>query len=118
MSRKDFKPALELCARVVRKGLLLDTKAGGFFQRFLHLSLNGLDGPHLGMAKYCRSQICVEDDGHLELNLSIGIPSSRMKECLDDMRKLRVMLKSQQALPSAFMDESEDPSEWTISSSL
>ena len=101
---------------MVRKGLLLDTKAGGFFQRFLHLSLNGLDGPHLGMAKFCRSQLCIQEDGHLELNLSMGIPSSRMKECLDDLRKLRVLLKSQQSLPSAFAEKSDDPSEWAISS--
>ena len=95
VSRKDFKLTLELCAQVVRKGQLLDTKAGGFFQRFLHLSLNGLDGPHLGMAKNCRTQLGVEEDGHLDLNLSMGIPSSQMKECVDDMRKLRVMLKLQ-----------------------
>ena len=54
------------------------------------------------MAKYCSSQLCIEEDGHLELNLSMGISSFQMKECLDDMRKLRVMLKSQQSLFSAF----------------
>ena len=83
--------------------------AGGFYQRFLHLSLNGIYGPYRGMAKYCRSQLCIEEDGHLEVNLTMGNPSSRIKECLDDMRKLRVMLKTQQSLPSAFTEESEDP---------
>ena len=103
---------------VVRKGLLQNTKAGGFWQWFFPLSLDAWGGAHLGMAKFCRAQLCTQEDGHIEVDLTVGIPSSRMKEVLDDMRKLRVLLKTQISLPASFNEESEDSSEWPLQFSL
>ena len=41
IAKKDFQPALELCVGVVKRGLLQKTKAGGFWQRFFQLSVDG-----------------------------------------------------------------------------
>ena len=76
--------------------------------------LDAWGGPHLGMAKFCRCRLCqADEDGHFEVDLNVGIPSSKMKECLEDLQKMKVMLKRRQAQPDAFIAESEDPSEWS-----